>query len=186
MKTKICTICKLEKSLNEFSNDSSKSFNKRGYCKACDNIKQKNYRKNNKFKTIQMWINTKCNNSNRNDYKYYGGKRIKNLLSLEELKILWDRDNADNMNKPSIDRIDSNDNYEYDNCRFIEMNDNIQERNNRFSKHITQYDLYGNFIKDWDSISIASKTLKINISGISNAINLKRKTAGGFKWSFKG
>ena len=185
MKTKICIICKIEKSLNEFHNDKCKSLGKRSYCKICDNIKAKNYRKNNKLKTILGWINTRCYNPNRSDYKYYGGKEIKNLLSLDDLKVLWERDNADLMIRPSIDRIDSNKSYCFDNCRFLEFNKNTQERNKRFSKIISQFTKDGNFIREWDSISLASKELKINLTCISNVINLKRKTAGGFKWLIK-
>lgn len=47
---------------------------------------------------------------------------------------------------------------------------------------ILQYDLEGNFIKEWDSILCASKILKIDSGGLSNAINKIQKTAGGFIW----
>jgi hypothetical protein len=185
MKTKTCLICKIEKPFNEFGNHNATSSRKRSYCKECDNIKQKNYRKNHKFETIQMWLNTRCYNPNRSDYKYYGGKGIKNFLSLDDLKTLWERDNADLMIRPSIDRIDSDKDYCFENCQFIEFNKNTQERNKRFSKVILQFTLDGNFIREWDSISLASKTLKINLSCISNVINFKRNTAGGFKWGLK-
>jgi hypothetical protein len=185
MNYKKCTICKIKKALNQFHNDKYKSFGKRNYCKICDNIKAKNYRKTHKLKTILGWINTRCYNINRSDYKYYGGKGIKNLLSLDDLKVLWARDNADLIKRPSIDRLNSNKDYCFDNCRFIEFNKNTQERNKRFSKTILQFTLDGNFIREWDSVSMASKRLKINISGISNAINFKNKTAGGYLWKTK-
>lgn len=51
------------------------------------------------------------------------------------------------------------------------------------SKEIIQYDLNGNFIKEWGSISDASETLKIY--SISDCVNLKRKSAGGYIWRFK-
>jgi hypothetical protein len=49
---------------------------------------------------------------------------------------------------------------------------------------VKQYDLNGNFIKEWESISIASKTLIIDSSTIRKICNGRGKTAGGFKWSY--
>jgi len=54
-------------------------------------------------------------------------------------------------------------------------------------KTILQYDLQGNFIKDWESISKAGKELKIQDCTISSAINNKRTVlkAGNFMWKRK-
>lgn len=57
--------------------------------------------------------------------KYYGGKGIKVLITKDELIEIWKRDKACSMQKPSIDRINSNGNYEYSNCRFIEFSENV-------------------------------------------------------------
>jgi hypothetical protein len=48
---------------------------------------------------------------------------------------------------------------------------------------INQYDLKGNFIKTWNNIKEASHMLKIKTSSISQCINGKYKTSGGFVWS---
>lgn len=56
----------------------------------------------------------------------YGGRGIKCLITCEEVKTIWYRDGADNMTKPSIDRIDNNGDYTFANCRFIELSDNIR------------------------------------------------------------
>ncbi len=50
-------------------------------------------------------------------------------------------------------------------------------------KIITQYDLNGSFIKNWNSIKEAQNEL--NISHISEVCNNKRKTAGKYIWRFK-
>jgi group I intron endonuclease len=53
-------------------------------------------------------------------------------------------------------------------------------------KPILQYDLNGEFIKEWKSITEANNVLKIDKGSISNCINMKRqKTAGGFIWKIK-
>ena len=70
-------------------------------------------------------INHRCSNPKSISYSRYGGKGIKALLTREEIKSLWIRDKAHLLKRPSIDRIDSNGNYEYSNCRFIELRENI-------------------------------------------------------------
>lgn len=69
-------------------------------------------------------IRSRCNNKNHRSYRWYGAKNIKCLISLEELKIIWLRDRAGFLKKPSIDRIDPKGNYEFSNCRFIELEEN--------------------------------------------------------------
>ena len=68
-------------------------------------------------------------NKNRKDYKEYGGRGIKCLITEEELKELWFRDKAYLMTKPSIDREDNNGHYEFLNCSFIELSKNIAKGN---------------------------------------------------------
>ena len=53
------------------------------------------------------------------------------------------------------------------------------------SKSIIQYSLNLDFIKEWYSTTEVFNTLKIDGGGISNVLNGKRKTAGGFIWKFK-
>lgn len=56
----------------------------------------------------------------------YGGKGIKFLLTKDEVKQLWVRDNAHLLSKPSIDRKDTCKNYEFENCRFVEYSENAR------------------------------------------------------------
>lgn len=48
---------------------------------------------------------------------------------------------------------------------------------------VLQYDLKGNFIKRWDNIKEAEKTLKL--FHISNCCKGSRKTCGGYKWKYE-
>ena len=65
----------------------------------------------------------------------YGKFNVKNYLSKEDLKFLWERDNASLMKRPSIDRIDTYGNYTLVNCRYLELREN-QKRPKRFSHRI--------------------------------------------------
>lgn len=51
------------------------------------------------------------------------------------------------------------------------------------AKEVEQYDLNGNFIKLWGSITDAEESL--NITSISKCCSGKRKSAGGYMWKFK-
>lgn len=49
-------------------------------------------------------------------------------------------------------------------------------------KKIIQYDLFGNYIKIWNSAKKAAKNLNINAGNISSCCNSVRKSAGGYYW----
>lgn len=77
----------------------------------------------------------------RNRVKFQPGYRhVKCLITAEELKILWFRDKAYLMEKPSIDRKNNRGNYTFKNCQYLEMLDNCRKQNaiqstrDRFSK----------------------------------------------------
>lgn len=62
---------------------------------------------------------TRCRNPRDIGYRNYGGRGIKCLLTMPEIKALWERDGADKLEVPSIDRINNDGHYEFANCRFI-------------------------------------------------------------------
>lgn len=141
MKIKFCSKCNKELILSCFPKGNS-SLGKSSWCKKCHNEYNKSNitdRKNEKYlyyleqKQKYPWINSyknaraRCNNFNREDYKNYGGRGIKFLLTFEEFGILWNRDNASLMKKPSIDRIDNNSDYTFENCHFIEFVKNVKK-----------------------------------------------------------
>lgn len=85
---------------------------------------------NQKYKKENPWASRlasaryRCSNPKDTKYHIYGGRGIKCLISMEEIKALWIRDGAASMQTPSIDRIDSDGNYEFSNCRFVEHREN--------------------------------------------------------------
>ena len=69
----------------------------------------------------------RCKNPKAKGYKYYGQRGIKIHITWPDLVHLYFRDQADQMEKPSIDRIDATKHYIYNNCHFIEHNVNCKK-----------------------------------------------------------
>jgi hypothetical protein len=196
MKTKICNTCGKELELGFFSfRKDSNTY--RVDCKECRATKQRKYVSENKqtvyarrnkyykkFPWMQSYraIRHRCNNLNASDYKYYGGRGIKCFITEEEIKKLWFRDKAYLMKQPTIDRKDNDGNYTFENCQFIEQSENSKKAHNI---SILQYDLDGNFIKEWNSITEASKFIKRSTGSICGALKNRQKSTGGFVWRYK-
>lgn len=149
LKTKICSKCTKEKSIIDFSIrvDTQK---KRSECKDCRKKLTakwaRDYRK--KFPWMDRFRSCKdrCENPKTKAFKYYGGKGIKLLMDKNDFKYLWFRDKAHEMQKPSIDRINSNGHYELNNCRFIEQSENCKRS---AQSRLTEYQkLYGMKIRE--------------------------------------
>ena len=77
-----------------------------------------------------------------------------------------------------------------------EYNNNWGTRNKRMAKSLTgkgnpkakqiiQYDMDMNFIKRWDTLTQASKELKISISDICLCCQGKINYAGNYKWKYE-
>jgi len=124
---KICGKCKKELIITEFSKDKSRKDELDHWCKNC----RQQYQKEHKWIITHSSIKYRCENLKDVSHKCYAGKGIKCLISAEELKSLWFRDRAYLMNKPSIDRIDNNGNYIFNNCKYIELSENIKKGNNK-------------------------------------------------------
>lgn len=71
----------------------------------------------------------RCEDPNNNRYYCYGAKGIKFLLTLDEVKELWFRDRAYEMDRPTLDREDSKSHYEISNCKFMELKHNVAKGN---------------------------------------------------------
>ena len=54
-----------------------------------------------------------------------------------------------------------------------------------FKKPILQYDIEGNFLKEFESINEAARKLNIRNDGISVCLREKQKTSAGFIWKYK-
>lgn len=88
--------------------------------------------------------------------------------------------NPDNL--PEVDHIvDNLDNYHVSNLQWVTGQRNKEKA---FAKAIDQYDLEGNFIKRWVSMSEASRDLGVKTGAISKCCNGKQNTSHGFIWKF--
>ena len=60
-------------------------------------------------------------------------------------------------------------------------------KSHNLSKSVIQYDLKGNFIKEWDCISDVTRELKIDSGRITKCCKKQKycHSAGGYKWEYK-
>ena len=182
---KTCSKCNKTKSFINFTKNLQYKDGYNCWCKYCCNQYNKIRLSLSPWKRFLKLIKQRCNDSNHRSYKYYGGKGIKYSITYEDLEFLWFRDKAYLMDKPSIDRKNSNKDYTLDNCQFLEHKKNSVKRDmSQMVRSIKQYDLNKNFIKEYDTITIASKELKIDNSTIVKCAKNKRNTAGGYIWEY--
>lgn len=98
----------------------------------------KEYRKRKPWARPREWARRRCVDTNHREYPRYGGRGISFNLSMEEAERLFRRDKAHILEKPSLDRIDPDGPYNFDNCRFIELRDNIADHRPKGSIKLEQ------------------------------------------------
>lgn len=94
------------------------------YYRAIDREKSAKWRLTHPWYQSYSMAKDRCTNIKRASFKHYGAKGIKFILTVSEVKKLWERDQAHLLRRPSIDRINPRENYEFANCRFIELSEN--------------------------------------------------------------
>ena len=86
-------------------------------------------------------------------------------------------------NPENLTEVDHKDNNKTNNCvnnlQWLSHKDNSRKSNN---KPILQYDLDGNFVKEWESATDVGKEVRINIV---MCLTGKNKTALGYIWKYK-
>lgn len=65
----------------------------------------------------------RCYDRNLHSYGNYNTKKVKFLLTMEDVKNLWVKCKAHKISRPVIHRINNNGNYEYLNCKFVSFSE---------------------------------------------------------------
>ena len=175
-----------QEELLEKLNQISKLLRQEEMVRRADGLKN-NQKWNMKYKLKYPWsmsydqARQRCTNQRDINYLNYGGRGIKFLLKRSECHLLWIRDEGDYMNRPSIDRINTDGNYEYSNCQFVELRENIRKDKAKVS--VVRIDNHGNK-KKYNSICEAARDVERFPSNISAVIRGIKPTCAGFKWRY--
>ena len=106
-------------------------------------------------------------------------------------RLVLETFNSIDDNKLEINHIDSNKaNNKLENLEWVTHKQNMEHAsiNKLFKdrrKGVLQYDIFGNFIKEWSSIKEAGETLHISCGNISNCCRGKYKQTKNYIWKYK-
>lgn len=108
-----------------------KAQRRKSYLKYKDKYKEyaKKYRSTHKWIVTLEKIRFRVKDKDPKIRKYYYDKKVKNYLTKESIKYLWDRDKANRMRRPSIHRIDNDGDYSIKNCEYLEFSDHMKIHN---------------------------------------------------------
>lgn len=168
----------VEKTLEHLQTRKNKGYNNMT-CGCFDkhyNNFYKNGLSNTRLRHIYDNMKSRCYNKNNKSYKYYGGKNVTicdEWLKDFEFFYNWAINNGYQENL-TIDRIDTNGNYEPNNCRWVNFREQISNRTNTIKlKYKNQIKPLSEWAKEYN---IEISTLRTRISRgwcIERALNEK-------------
>lgn len=142
------------------------------------------YRINKNGEIINLKTNKYILGSNRNGYLRFsiGEKRY----SIH--RLVWEIFKGEIPENMVIDHMDGNrSNNKLENLKLTTQSENMrnaQKNGHKGQKKVLQYDLEGNMIKEFDSLTAAGESVGVTYAAISSAIK-RSGSCRGFKWSFK-
>lgn len=131
-----------------------------------------------------IWLQMKlrCTDENNPAYRWYGAKGIKVAEEWETYETFKDwAINNGYKEDLTIERVDSDKNYEPSNCEWIPIEENRQRARDKRKVKIDRYDLDGNYIDTFESYHNAQKETGIAFPNIRRVID-NNGTAGGYRW----
>jgi len=116
-------------------------------------------------------------------------KWVLNQDNFETIYKRWVKSNYKSKKRPSLDRIKDELSYTFDNINLTTWKHNhsrgVESNKVKASIRVKQYNLKGELLNKYKSMSEASRETGISSGAISNACNKERPNvtrAGGFKW----
>lgn len=189
--TKKCSKCFKRKELSEF-------YPKINFCKTCDSIRKKEYRRSIRGLCLQIYSSQKSSSKKRgHDMPDYSKedlfKWITSNAEFRELYYKWVESGYDARLTPSCDRLNDYKPYTLDNIRITTWRNNRDKYysdakkgiNTKSSKRVGKYDMQGNKIAEYYSVSEASRAEGVNHFCISSVCKGLQKTSNGFKWKYE-
>lgn len=194
---KKCSICKIEKNVDLFGKRSLSKDGLRSECKKCKSNLDLKTRRTKKGLIAELFHTQKQKSKKRNmPLPNYNIQSLTHwVFSKKIFHILyknWEKNNYSQALRPSIDRIDDYKPYTFNNIQILTWKQNqekavkdaVSGKTRKTLKPIVQLSLNNKPIKEYYSISQASRELSINLSSIVNCLKGRYKTSGGFKWKY--
>ena len=118
--------------------------------------------------------------ANRYGYLYVNLSRNGKYTSYTIHRLVAEAYLPNPSNLPDVDHIDNDKTHNYlNNLQWITHKDNVRKGRN---KPILQYDLNGNFIREWECAADVGKEVRVNIV---TCLTGRQKTAYGYIWKYK-
>ena len=119
--------------------------------------------------------------------KEFQEKYIENYDFLRAYNV-WVKSGYEYYKKPSVDRIDPDKSYFFDNMEFMTWEENRRKgeaERSRITTSVSMFDLSGKHIKDFKSIKEAVRETGLNQSGITSCCCGRYKQTGGYVFRYK-
>lgn len=193
---RVCSMCKETKEYSEFQKNSATNL---GISSACKNCLKEYYIKKKRTKlglisAIYTEQKNSCKDRKHELPKYSKEELIEWALNQPNFNILynnWVQSGHNKWERPSIDRIDNFKTYSLDNIQLVTFKENNARSHIDAANgdqlgvnliEVEQYDLEGNFIRSYKSMSEASKQTGISVGAICTACNKKESQTELFLW----
>jgi hypothetical protein len=189
IKTKICSKCKKEKPVTEFSPNKHNLDGLQSHCRSCQYAYKREYDRTLNGLVHKIYGQQKSN-SKRRGHKppaYTFDALYDWFLSQPNYKKLYDNWKNSGYIKdltPSIDRLDDNKGYSFDNIQLITWQENRKKEQEKKKKQVNQYSLDGKYLKTYNSITDAAKNVNTTDDNISATCRNITQTAAGYQWRY--